>query len=219
VLIRYPGIGGDQAFMRWPRQDIEVLAERGLIRLDRSQARQGQWEFDITDDGFAEADRRALLDVPLPAAEPVEGEALDWNGVVFPVLRAVYAAYPNAPRPELGVDQRTINAQLGRDEADPETARVLEELVHSGYLEATMEVDQIQGPAFCRLTEKGLRTVAGWPSADAAVESLVAALDEEIEATESETEKGKLRALRDSVGQVGRDVVADVLAKVITGQM
>jgi hypothetical protein len=221
VLVRYPGIGGEGGHVRWARQDIEALAEGGFIRLDRRLEQQhDQWEFDITDAGFEEVDRRVLLDAPVPAVEPADEEAaLDWNGVVLPVLRAVYAAYPNAQRPELGVDQRTINAQLGRDEADPETARVLEELVHSGYLEMTMDLDQLPGPAFCRLSEKGLRTVAGWPSADAAVDSLLAALDERIATTESEGERGRLRAIRDSIGAVSRDVVADVLAKVITGQM
>jgi len=220
VLIRYPRIAGDQGHMRWPRHDIEALAEGRFLRLDRHLERQNdQWEFDITDAGFEEVDRRALLEAPAPVeVEPANGGPLDWNDVVLPVLRAVYAAYPNA-QPELGVDQRMINAQLGREADDEETSRVLEELVQSGYLDMTMDTDQSQGPAFCRLSEKGLRTVAAWPSPDAAVESLVAALDERIETAESEAEKGKLRALRESVGQVSREVVADVLSKVITGQM
>jgi hypothetical protein len=30
VLIRYPRIGGDQSHVRWPRQDVEALAEVGV---------------------------------------------------------------------------------------------------------------------------------------------------------------------------------------------
>jgi hypothetical protein len=142
----------------------------------------------------------------------------DWHAVVFPVLSAVYDAYPNAYA-ELGVDQRMVNAQLGRDAADQETARVLDELVRAGYLVKTADTDQGIGPAFCRLSEKGLRLVAAWPSPDSAVASLLAALDEQIEEVESEEEKGKLRELRDAVGQLSREVVADVLAKILTGQV
>jgi len=56
-------------------------------------------------------------------------------------------------------------------------------------------------------------------SSDAAVESLLQALDEQIEATDSEEEKGKLRALRASVLQAGREIVSEVLAKLIAGQI
>jgi hypothetical protein len=66
-----------------------------------------------------------------------------------------------------------------------------------------------------RLTEKGLQATAGWPStqADSIVASLIAAFDERIESATSEEERTKLSRARDALLGLGREVLADIIAR------
>jgi len=64
-----------------------------------------------------------------------------------------------------GASQDQINAVLGRAAGDLATSRTLERLSRAGYLADELTVEQVDGPLSCRLSEKGLQQVAGWPGA------------------------------------------------------
>ncbi len=75
---------------------------------------------------------------------------------------------------ELGGEQApqaSINAQLGRDDDDPHTDGVLAALAQAGYISGP-EVEDLGGPVFCGLTEKGRQEVSGWPRATAGAPSI-----------------------------------------------
>jgi len=88
-------------------------------------------------------------------------------------------------------------------------------LADAGYIESTARVDAYFGPMSMRLTEKGLQATAGWPStqADSIVASLIAAFDERIESATSEEERTKLSRARDALLGLGREVLADIIAR------
>jgi len=67
---------------------------------------------------------------------------------------------------------------------------------------------------------RGWQVVAAWPGAasDDVVLRLLDVLNAEIERTDDPDRKSKLEKLRDGVAGIGRDVLTDVLSKVLTGQ-
>lgn len=73
-------------------------------------------------------------------------------------------------------------------------------------------------PLMAQLTEKGLQQVAGWPGSadDRAVSRLLAAIDSEFEQTQDPDRRGRLATLRHAAGDVGKEVLGEVLAKVLT---
>lgn len=138
----------------------------------------------------------------------------DWNSEAWPVLQAVHQAQAASPN-QIDVSQSQVNAQLGREADSFETDRMLLYLADAGYIESTATIDQLFGPMHMRLTEKGLQATAGWPStqADAIVASLIAAFDERIEAAETDEERTKLAKARDALVGLGREVLADIIAR------
>ena len=128
---------------------------------------------------------------------------LDWQTSTLPVLSAVGTpAYSREPR-EAGVSQEAINARLGRPPNDPTTDLVLAVLLDGDYLTATVESDQVQGPLYCKLAEKGRQAVAGWPGADgsaAAAGRLLAALDAEASAATTEEERTRVKRAGTALG-------------------
>jgi hypothetical protein len=148
---------------------------------------------------------------------------LDWNTAIIPVLEA---AYECSGEPEgfadLGeVDVDALNRRLGRERHDPGTTAALRSLKSSGYVQVTDGgPDQVDGFRLFALTDKALQLVAGWPSTtgEAALAKLVAELNERIGAEPDEEKKGKLVRLRDGVLDVGKEVAAGVLTKVLTGE-
>jgi hypothetical protein len=115
----------------------------------------------------------------------------------------------------------TLANEFGVAVDDPQLGRVVYELAQTGYLEATIETDQMLAPRFFRLTERGLQVAAGWPT-EAGIDLLVrllALIDARIESAGSEEERSKWQRLRDGVVGVGRDVAAAVLSALVIGAM
>jgi hypothetical protein len=79
----------------------------------------------------------------------------EWEEI-RPVLEAVYKALEDGGEDEIreGVSQGDISARLGREAQDPETGQQLEGLRTAGYITGTSYA-VINGPLYCRLTEKG----------------------------------------------------------------
>lgn len=82
-------------------------------------------------------------------------------------------------------------------------------------------VDSMAGPRdaiITDLTERGRRATGLWPSGESA-DALVEALRQAEEATDDLEEKNNLRRAAGAVMGVGRDVMTDVIAAVISKQM
>jgi hypothetical protein len=203
VPVQHPALPED---FRCAAQSIDELDDRGYVR--RRDLGPAQFAFSVTEAGLLHAARLKA------AAEPDAGAAhgVDWDDVVLPVLQAVGRAYPQR-RPGLGVSLQMVNAELGKDEGDVSTAQILDELVRMDYLEETITTDNLPGPAWCRLREKGLQVTAGWPSAsgEVALARLLAIVDERIADAVDEEERSKWERFRDGVLGVGRDVMVGVM--------
>jgi hypothetical protein len=200
--------------------DIEELASYGLIDLD-GHGRKGA--FHPTADGkrVVEEHREKLRVVVADAqlSGGGGGSGIDW-GSALPVLQAVVDLMPSVS-PGDGVSQGQINAHLGRGAEDPDTGVKLEMLVEAGYIASVIAgFDQMAGPLTVKPREKALQLLAGWPAdGTVAVERLLAVLDRQIATTADEEEKGKLQAFRDAASNLGQSVAAQVLTKVIMGEL
>jgi hypothetical protein len=140
-----------------------------------------------------------------------------WETEALPVLRAVYEISRTKEPDWPYVSQREVNEFLGREPSDPATDRAVWDLGKAGYLAGAGHVDHLTGPIDFELTEKSLQLFAGWPSPEqSAADAFLAALAERIEAA-SPGERSRLERLRDSASDVGRGVLADIIAGTIRG--
>jgi hypothetical protein len=142
----------------------------------------------------------------------MSGEWLAWEESARPVLDAVYRAVTDAGDP-MGVDQAAINAQLGRAPSDETTDRVLYELEETGWIVRTVGTDASWGPLQCKLSEKGLQLVAGWPSttADAAVSKLLTLVELRIAEAQTPEERTRWERVRDGFLSFGRDALVELI--------
>ena len=198
--------------------DLLELGDRGLLAVTSQHGRNGQrGDVRLTDAGRAYVER-ARATPPEPSSSG--GARLDWNTDVRPVLEALYAVQSTLTPTAYGVSQEQINQHLGRAADDPRTDRVLADLHQAGYLTDVLESDQRVGPIFCRLSEKGLQEVAGWPRPGGSpVEAFLAALDAKLADPElSEEQRGWLLKMRDAAGNMSQSVISNLLAAYIKGQ-
>jgi hypothetical protein len=203
VPVQHPALPED---FRCATQAIDELDDRGYVR--RRALGPAQFAFSVTEAGLLHAGR-------LKAAADPDGGAVhgvDWDNVVLPVLQAVGRAYPQA-RPGLGVSLQMVNIELGKDEGDLSTAHTLDELVRTDYLEETITTDNLPGPGWCRLREKGLQVTAGWPtsSGETALARLLAIVDERIASAADDEERSRWERFRDGILGIGRDGLVGVM--------
>jgi hypothetical protein len=133
---------------------------------------------------------------------------MDWTEV-RPVLRATYTLLDS----EGQTTPEFVCQRLGVQPRDDRTLRALTLLYQGGYIDG-ITIEQSPAPIFIRPTEKGLREASGWPddSSGTQLEVLLRLLDERIESDEtSDEEKGKLRRVRGSLVDLGRDVAVGLL--------
>jgi hypothetical protein len=139
---------------------------------------------------------------------------VDWNKV-DPVLRAVYGLLSG----ELEVEPEQVCAALGRDVGDEPTSTALRELRQYDYIEGIVS-GYLEPPRNMRATEKGLQQCAGWPkpgSESVFVAQFLTAIDARAnDASVPAEERSRLKKLFDAAGAVGKDVLTDVAAKVLS---
>jgi len=105
---------------------------------------------------------------------------------------------------------------LGLDE--DEARRALDALVRGGYI--TVEQFTANGlPFFIEPTEKGLQYCSGWPTPGGSstfLAEFLSAIDARAnDAATPEEERGRLRRLAEAAGGVGKELLSDIIAKVI----
>jgi|GEM_PF-1487611 hypothetical protein len=139
-----------------------------------------------------------------------------WNDVELPILEAVRQAEAQGATNVMGVvvdatpnlsEQQRINAIIS--------------LERSGYVEATHRrtgdgVEHLYMVG--TLNEDGRRAVGQWPSNQSPVDVLISLLQDKIDATPDIAEKGRLQSLLNSLSQVGKSVLTDVLSSLIRHQ-
>ncbi len=207
IPITHPRLPDD---FRCAQQDIDELEALGYVRV--TPMGTSGFTFDLTEAGIEHARRVRSSLAPKRDGESTTPNPFEWETRVLPVLQAVARASAEAD-PEIGVSVAMVNTELGRGPDDISTAIVLAELERAGYLEETLGADQVTGPAWCRLREKGLQVTAGWPSAsgEVAFARLLAIVDERIADAADDEERSKWESFRDGVLGVGRDVVVGVM--------
>lgn len=215
VTMQHPSFGEEERPV--DVGDIGELESLGLVAVNWRSPMEGDAR--PTADGKRKVEEQRRVGDVIHAETPVSsggGSGIGWNDTL-PILKAVVDLYPDAP-PGFGVSQGQVSERLGRAENDLDTGRKFEMLEQAGYIKGMLETDQTPGPLMAVPTEKALSLLAGWPtSGAAAVERLLSILDERIEDAPNEQQKGKLRALRDSVIDIGEGVAAEVLVKLMMG--
>jgi hypothetical protein len=140
-----------------------------------------------------------------------------WESEALPVLKAVYEiAQTKGGDNWPYVSQREVNEALGREAFDDRTDRAIRYLGDAGYLRGDRESDMITGNIDFDLTEKSLQRLADWPSPERSADVFLEALERRIE-TSTPEERGRLKRLHDSASDVGRGVLADLIAGAIRG--
>lgn len=110
-----------------------------------------------------------------------------------------------------------VNEAMGLNPNDESTGRAFKYLDNSGYLKAGFQVGSLV-PVTIEPTEKGLQHCSNWPSHDPSVfvENLLKTMDEQIhDAQVPEAEKSRLKQLRNSVIEVGQNVLVEAISRTV----
>lgn len=144
--------------------------------------------------------------------------ALDntWTTRDLPILRS---ALRRLDAGEDFPDLEEIRAEVGLDVTQMRAG--LRALEHAGppYIELTYTM---AGPARVGghvkgVSERARRELGTWPSATSMVDRLVEALEDAEEEEQEPERKSKLRAARDALAGMARDVAVTVIAKQVGG--
>lgn len=138
-----------------------------------------------------------------------------WERRDLPVLRALAEHFDAIDAPRAGVDQLVKLTGKSEDEvqcalrdlwqADPP-------LIHG------TKVDQLPYPVWVDgVTERGLRMVGAWPDPQQLAERLLAGLEHAIEAEPDSVQRGRLQRAFETMRGVGKEVLVQVAANVISG--
>jgi len=193
-----PGLLGDAGDQQLRASEIDDLAGVGWLRLYPPQSGAGmERKFSLTAEGRQHARDLRRAD------GPGRGDAVDlsWR-VLHGRLAAFVGAYERAGAPTQG---------LPLAEGSPEE-RHIRTLMETGYLEETYFGSDQQ--TLLKPTERALRVVRAWPSAETMARQV---LDEVLEELDRRPEP-EARSARTSLTAGGRELVIEVLAAVIAKQ-
>jgi hypothetical protein len=217
TTIQQPSVDGE-TYIDYP--DLEQLGASGFLVMTPQDGVAMTGRVYPTNDGVQHVEEARRLEGIMRSDKAIApgsgGSRISW-GVTLPVLEAVVALYGQADAGE-DVSQTQVNQRLERDDGDSATSRAFEILERSGYLQETASIDALPGPLTVVPTERALQLIEGWPAdGEVALARLVNALQTQIDSTNDEDEKGKIRRVIDAVQGVGENVAAEVLTKVIMG--
>lgn len=139
-----------------------------------------------------------------------------WTARDLPVLR-VAARFYDEQGPVMGSREFEEATGLPREDVIRALRALDGEFVDAGFMRGD---NAIYGYVVRSVTPSGLRAVGQWPSADVAADRLLEALTSLIDETPAGSPKaGKLRAIRDSLTGIGRDVLVEIAGAAISGRL
>lgn len=140
-----------------------------------------------------------------------------WEQRDLPVLRALAEHFDAIDAPRVGIAQFVTLAGMSEDEVQ----RALRDLWQADppLINGT-KVDQLPYPVWVNgVTERGLRMVGAWPDPQQLADRLLAGLERAIEAEPDSEQRGRLQRAFETMRGVGREVLVQVAANVISGAM
>ena len=154
-------------------------------------------------------DRRTVLSV---SQEPLPDR---WRSRDLPILLETARQADRGDEPDL----TAMAAVAGCEPRDVE--RSLAALADAGYLHAVRGPDTLAGPGTIwelEILERGRRATGLWPNGDDAVAQLLDALRQAEDLVDDPEEKTALRKAGGQLATVSRNVIAEVIAAVVTRQ-
>ena len=138
---------------------------------------------------------------------------MQWSEIE-PVLRATYALID-----ENGTTSgEAVCRALAVAEDDEQTDRAIRQLTDIGYIKAQFVASG--AAAFIDPSEKGLVYCSGWPSPGSEATFIAAFLgavdDRAADDATPEPERSRLKQLGGAAAEVGKDVLTEIAAKVLT---
>ena len=134
-----------------------------------------------------------------------------WTTYDLPVLIAL------VQRLEVNGDSRLDAAHLAVDGLErPHVEAALRRLSEHGYI-VGMKTQMDYPVIVHRVTERALRVVGAWPSAEQLADRLLAALAEAAEHGSTEDERGRARRALDALRSAGRDVLVNAAGGALGG--
>jgi len=141
---------------------------------------------------------------------------MQWTEVE-PVLVATYRLLDDQDQ----IEGEDVATALGRQSDDASTARALKYLSESGYV-----VGYVGGSSdmlhTIRATERGLQMASGWPTEGSTLEqadAFLSAIDDSIaDENTPDEDRGRLRQLRRAAQGAGKELLAEVIAKIAEHQ-
>jgi hypothetical protein len=173
-----------------------------------------------TGDGARDRGGGVTVEPPNVEREPAGAVSDTWHAIDLPVLRAIVLVEaetdPGRPISETAVLERS-GLNVDRDE----WVRSLRRLVSGDYIGAKITITRQKWKYLVQIwgaTGEARRVTGQWPTGDDAYFALLETLDEAIEEAPAE-DKGRLKKLREAAAATGKDVVAEVLSRVIERRM
>lgn len=223
--------GGGQDLVQhagWPpfgppvsREDLRDLEDFGWVRVTEQR---NSWAFTPTMEGSKRVEelKRARLRPHLSDFDA------SWSAI-RPVLKATVDAWEARGASQRGVELREIGGHLddGHDHDDNviTLVRALELLQAGGWLGLEYEPEYQQGtaePLTATPSARALQAMRGWPGeldTEALAERLLSSIDQTIEETPDEEERGRLRKLREFALDLGSNTTAEIVAKLAGGAL
>jgi hypothetical protein len=138
-----------------------------------------------------------------------------WESRDLPVLKAIVELTDEG---EDGLPSARIADRTGLDEDTVQRALWALAAEHPPFF-TVVDGSSLAGRYILEVnspTGHARRTVGSWPSPETIAAGLIAALQEAAEHETSDERKGRLRRAADALGGLGKDVLSEVIASVIT---
>ncbi|MEK6275535.1 MAG: hypothetical protein AABM30_09375 [Actinomycetota bacterium] len=204
---------------------LEEMRDLGVIDIDYSQ---GTWKLTPTPEGrrTVEAQDRIESRGPIaditPLAAAVSAQANSANKLAWPAVRPVLAelrSYWEAGGFSSHGIQLPALANVLPEEHQPLFSATVRSLVDGDYLRPTNDFSAFEMPAEVVLTTRAHTVLDGWPGAapDELFENLVAVLAAAIASEPDPVRKKRLERLAGTIKEVGVEVTAEVVSKVLLG--
>jgi hypothetical protein len=99
----------------------------------------------------------------------------------------------------------------------PQTAAALRRLANAGYVRGVDTAQADYPIVVTSVSERALKAVGAWPSAEALVDRLLGALEQAEQAATTPEERTRMRRARQALVSVGRDVLVGAAGSALGG--